>query len=100
MSVKPFYITTAINYTNGSPHFGHAYEAVIADCLAKYHRLANYNVFFMTGSDEHGQKIADTAANKQLTPIELCNNYVKDSISVMPTRLFNYNNLYCKYFQT
>lgn len=80
MSQKQFYITTAINYTNGSPHFGHAYEAVVADCLARYHRICGENVFFLTGTDEHGQKIADTAANQKpkLTPLELCDKYVAE----------------------
>ena len=56
-----FFITTAINYTNGAPHMGHAYEAIIADSLARYHRAFGRNVFFMTGTDEHGQKIANAA---------------------------------------
>ncbi|QKF94573.1 methionyl-tRNA synthetase [Fadolivirus algeromassiliense] len=75
-----FYITTAINYTNGSPHFGHAYEAVVADCIARYHRLIGNDVFFLTGTDEHGQKIADTAANQNppLSPLELCDKYVAE----------------------
>jgi len=77
MLPKPFYITTAINYTNGNPHSGHAYEAIVADCLARYHRLAKYDVFFMTGSDEHGQKIADTASQQKLDPIQLCDLYVE-----------------------
>jgi nucleoside diphosphate kinase len=63
-----FYITTAINYANGAPHMGHAYEAVAADVLARYHRAYGREVRFCTGSDEHGQKIADTAAGLGLTP--------------------------------
>ena len=47
MSESKFYITTAINYTNGSPHFGHCYEAVVADCLARYHRFSGKDVFFI-----------------------------------------------------
>ena len=71
-----FYITTAINYANGLPHMGHAYEAVTADVIARYHRAFGREVFFLTGSDEHGQKIADTAAAEGIKPIELCNRAV------------------------
>ena len=51
-----YYLTTAINYTNGRPHIGHAYEAVTSDVIARYHRVYGRNVFFLTGTDEHGQK--------------------------------------------
>ena len=54
---KPFFITTAIDYTNGAPHIGHAYEKVLADVLARYHRLKGDDVFFLTGVDQHGQKV-------------------------------------------
>lgn len=53
-----YYITTAINYTNGPPHIGHAYEAVITDVIARYYRSIGHDVYFLTGTDEHGQKIA------------------------------------------
>ncbi len=56
-----FYITTAIDYVNATPHIGHAYEKVLADVLARYHRLAGEEVFFLTGTDEHGQNIANAA---------------------------------------
>ena len=71
-----FCITTAINYANGLPHMGHAYEAVSADVVARYHRAFGRQVLFMTGADEHGQKIADAAAQRGVTPIELCNEFV------------------------
>ena len=71
-----FYITTAINYANGAPHMGHAYEAVAADVIARYHRGYGREVFFLTGADEHGQKIADTAAAQGLKPIELVDRSV------------------------
>lgn len=71
-----FTLTTAINYANGLPHMGHAYEAVSSDSIARYHRLFGRRVLFMTGADEHGQKIADTAAVRGLKPIELCDMYV------------------------
>ena len=65
---KPFYITTAISYPNGRPHIGHAYEAIAADAIARYHRLAGRDVFFMTGTDEHGLKMAQTARERGTTP--------------------------------
>mmetsp|Transcript_10440 Transcript_10440/g.23692 ORF Transcript_10440/g.23692 Transcript_10440/m.23692 type:complete len:679 (+) Transcript_10440:68-2104(+) len=71
-----YYITTAINYANGYPHIGHAYEGLTADAFARYHRLLGEETFFMTGSDEHGQKIADNAADQGITPIEACDKYV------------------------
>ena len=52
-----FYISTAIFYTNGPPHIGHAYEAITSDVIARYHRIYGRNVFFLTGTDEHGQKV-------------------------------------------
>ena len=70
---QTFYITTAINYANGAPHMGHAYEAIAADVVARYNRAAGRRVYFLTGSDEHGQKIANVSEEKGITPIELCN---------------------------
>ncbi|WCT75003.1 methionine--tRNA ligase [Sphingomonas naphthae] len=61
---EPFYITTAISYPNGRPHIGHAYEAIATDAIARYHRLAGRDVFFMTGTDEHGLKMAQTARDR------------------------------------
>ncbi|KAJ9460439.1 hypothetical protein DIPPA_18776 [Diplonema papillatum] len=72
-----FYVTTAINYTNGPPHIGHAYEALLTDVIARYHRSYGRDVFFLTGTDEHGQKIAASAALKGVSPKELCDTYVK-----------------------
>eukprot|EP01084_Bolivina_argentea_P314182 544175_1 len=71
-----FYLTTAINYTNGRPHIGHAYEAITSDIICRYHRIYGRDVFFLTGTDEHGQKVANTAASKGLTPKELCDENV------------------------
>ena len=65
---RRFYITTAIDYVNGRPHLGHAYEKVLADCLARYHRQRGDAVFFLTGTDEHGQKVARVAAEAGLEP--------------------------------
>ena len=66
-----FYITTPIYYVNAKPHLGHVYTTVIADVLARYHKLLGESVFFLTGTDEHGDKIAETARNLGTTPREL-----------------------------
>jgi methionyl-tRNA synthetase len=72
MPVKtPYYVTTAIAYPNGPPHIGHAYEAIATDAIARFMRLDGYDVFFLTGTDEHGQKMQQTAAKEGLTPAEL-----------------------------
>lgn len=72
---ESFYITTAIHYTNGKPHMGHAYENITADVIARYHRIVGRQVYFLTGTDEHGQKIATTAEGLDKKPIELCDEY-------------------------
>jgi methionyl-tRNA synthetase len=72
----PFYITTAISYPNGPPHIGHAYEAIATDAIARFMRLDGYDVYFLTGTDEHGQKIQQTAANEGLTPRQLLDRNV------------------------
>jgi len=63
-----FYITTAISYPNGQPHMGHAYEVIATDAIARYRRLAGDDVYFMTGTDEHGLKIAQAARAKNIAP--------------------------------
>ena len=65
-----FYITTPIYYVNDVPHIGHAYTTVAADCLARYKRLRGYDVFFLTGTDEHGQKVEKAAKDRGKTPQE------------------------------
>ena len=65
---RPFFITTAIDYTNGAPHIGHAYEKVLADVLARYHRLKGEEVFFLTGVDQHGQKVQQSAEKQGVAP--------------------------------
>jgi methionyl-tRNA synthetase len=67
---KTFSITTAIDYTNSPPHIGHAYEKVLADVLARYHRLKGEKVFFLTGVDQHGQKVQQSAAKAGVPPAE------------------------------
>ena len=65
---KTFYITTAIDYTNGAPHIGHAYEKVLADVIARYHRLKGEPVYFLTGVDQHGQKVQQSAEKAGVAP--------------------------------
>ena len=66
LSGKPYYITTAIAYPNGAPHIGHAYEAIATDAIARFMRLDGRDVFFLTGTDEHGIKMLQTAATVSL----------------------------------
>ncbi|MBO0733261.1 MAG: methionine--tRNA ligase [Methylocapsa sp.] len=68
---KPFYITTAIPYANGAPHIGHAYERIVTDAIGRFKRLDGYDVLFVTGMDEHGQKMQRTAEREGLTPQQL-----------------------------
>lgn len=73
---RKFYVTTPIYYVNDVPHIGHAYTTIIADALARFHRLCGHDVFFLTGTDEHGQKIEKAAAEKGLKPKELADRVV------------------------
>ncbi len=74
MSKPKFYITTAIPYANGAPHIGHAYERIATDAIARFKRLDGYDVLFVTGMDEHGQKMQQTAAREGLTPQQLADS--------------------------
>ncbi|KAK6590715.1 hypothetical protein RS030_142140 [Cryptosporidium xiaoi] len=74
---ESYYLTTAINYTNGAPHMGHAYEIVTSDILVRIAKLFGLDARFQTGSDEHGQKIANIAEEKKITPKELCDANVE-----------------------
>src|SRR5437763_15052535 len=71
-----YYITTAISYPNGPPHIGHAYEVIATDAIARFMRLDGYNVHCLTGTDEHGQKIQQTATREGVTPKELVDRNV------------------------
>ncbi len=74
---KSFYITTAIDYVNGAPHLGHAYEKILTDVMARYKRLDGYDVMFLTGTDEHGQKVAKTAEANGKEPKEFTDEISK-----------------------
>ncbi len=67
-----FYLTTPIYYASGEPHIGHAYTTILADVIARYRRRAGQDVLFLTGTDEHGQKIQEAAAEQGMSPLELC----------------------------
>ena len=73
---KPFFITTPIYYVNDKPHIGHAYTTILADVFARYYRKKGSPTFFLTGLDEHGQKVQEAAKEKGLTPTEHCDSMV------------------------
>ena len=81
-----FYITTAIDYANGLPHLGHAFEKIGADAIARYHRLRGDDVWFLIGMDEHGQKVAQTAAERGIPPQQLTDE-IAESFRAMWDRL-------------
>ena len=77
-----FFITTAIDYTNAPPHIGHAYEKVLADVLARYHRLKGEDVFFLTGVDQHGQKVQQSAEKQGIAPQEFVDGVTQKFIAL------------------
>jgi len=93
---KKFYLTTPVYYVNDVPHLGHAYTTIAADALARYKRLKGYEVLFLTGTDEHGDKINRAAKEKGVTPIELADQVVsrfqnlwKKLTSLSPTMILS-----------
>lgn len=82
MSNKNYYITTAISYVNGAPHLGHAYESILTDVMARFKRLDGYDVMFLTGTDEHGQKVAKTAEANDMEPKAFCDKIAKKFIDM------------------
>src|SRR5437762_10499759 len=75
---KRFYLTTAIDYTNGEPHLGHAYEKIITDVIARARRCLGEEVFFLTGLDEHGQKVQQAAQKAGQAPQAYCDALARD----------------------
>ena len=91
-SAEPYYITTAISYPNGKPHIGHAYEAIAADAIARFHRLSGRDVRFQTGTDEHGLKMVQTARDKGVDVRDLCRE-MSDEFQAMCDKLnISYDN--------
>lgn len=93
---KPYYITTAIAYASGKPHIGNTYEAVLADAIARFKRAEGYDVFFQTGTDEHGQKIEEKAAAAGITPKE----FVDQAAGQIKTIWDLMNTSYDKFIRT
>ena len=88
---KTFYITTPIYYVNDVPHIGHAYTTVAADCLARYKRLKGYDVLFLTGTDEHGQKVEKAAKDRGMTPKDHADLMVGNFKNLWKTLNITYN---------
>ena len=89
---EKYYITTAIAYASAKPHIGNTYEIVLADAIARYKRLTGYDVYFQTGTDEHGQKIEEKALAAGLEPQEYVDETaleVRKIWDVMNTRMIN-----------
>jgi methionyl-tRNA synthetase len=89
-STQKYFVTTPIYYVNDQPHIGHAYTTLAADVTARFHRLAGRDVFFLTGTDEHGQKVAQTAAAQGVTPQELTDRVSQNFRDL--TKLLNFSN--------
>ena len=75
---KRCYITTPIYYVNGAPHIGHAYTSIATDVMARFKRLDGYDVLFVTGTDEHGQKVEQAARNAGMEPLAFCDKVSAD----------------------
>src|SRR5438067_7463178 len=91
-TTKPFFITTAIDYTNAAPHIGHAYEKVLADVIARYHRLKGDDVFFLTGVDQHGQKVQQSAAKAGVAPAEFVKGITQEFVDLSETLNVQYDD--------
>ena len=87
-----FYMTTAIDYTSGKPHIGNTYEIVLADAIARYKRLEGYDVYFQTGTDEHGQKIQEKAEKAGITPKEYVDNVAGEVKRIWDLMNTSYDN--------
>jgi methionyl-tRNA synthetase len=79
-----FYITTAIDYVNGSPHIGHAYEKILTDVIARHRRLLGDSVYFLTGTDEHGQKVQQTARARGVPPLQFADEISAEFRAMLP----------------
>ena len=90
--MKKFYITTPIYYVNDKPHIGHAYSTIAADVLSRFHRMKGEEVFFLTGTDEHGAKIAQTAKKEKIEPQKLCDRNSAKYEKVWDTLKISYDN--------
>ena len=112
---KNFYITTPIYYPSAKPHMGHAYSSIIADFFARFKRIDGFNVYFLTGTDEHGLKIQRAAKKKGIDTLEFCNEisqtfkdliyslielYFRNNVSIQNIDLINKYNYFLKKINT
>ena len=91
--VKNYYVTTPIYYVNDRPHIGHAYTSLAADIIARYKKLDGYNVFFLTGTDEHGQKV-ERSANKKNNDQQEFTDQVSVKFRKLTTKMKFYNDYF------
>ncbi|BAK83117.1 methionine--tRNA ligase [Komagataeibacter medellinensis] len=89
---RRYYVTTPIYYVNGAPHIGHAYTSVAADVIARFKRLAGFDVFFLTGTDEHGQKVEQAAQAADMTPIAFADRVAADFRDMYDTMGISYDD--------
>lgn len=90
--MKTYFITTAIDYTNAAPHIGHAYEKILADVLARYQRQRGKRVFFLTGVDQHGQKVQQAAQKEGISPLQFADNISKKFIDLWQQLSISYDD--------
>src|ERR1700757_4656099 len=86
-----YFVATAIDYTNSAPHIGHAYEKVLADVIARYHRLKGEKVFFLTGVDQHGQKVQQSAAKEGVAPAQFVRTVTQKFVDLWKTLEVQYD---------
>jgi len=93
--MKNFYITTPIYYVNASPHIGHAYTTIVADVMARFHRMAGYHAYFLTGTDEHGDKVAEAAREAGETTQDYVDR-ISGQFSALWPKLAITNDYFCQ----
>ena len=89
---RKFYITTPLYYVNAQPHIGHSYTNIASDCIARYKRLSGFDVFFLTGTDEHGQKVAQAAEAADLSPEDFTNRIVPRFVKLWKKLSISYDD--------
>src|SRR5581483_10062839 len=94
MPKQSFYITTAIDYTNDVIHIGHAYQKILADAIARYHRQKGEKTFFLTGTDEHGQKVEKAAKAKNIDPQKFVDQIAKKDKEEWDTLNISYDRFF------
>ena len=87
-----FYISTPIYYVNDKPHIGHAYTTILADVIARFYRQLNYDTFFLTGLDEHGQKVQQAAKDRNIKPKEHCDHMAPSFLDLWEKLHINYDD--------